>query len=82
MQRKASRVIAVRNHNLAGQMMNLWIIHERGRLLGRILVTRFLKTAFGAWLARFNRIRHYLDGLYLSFFFFGFIFNLSWQHVS
>ncbi|PLW17430.1 hypothetical protein PCASD_16373 [Puccinia coronata f. sp. avenae] len=61
MQRKASRVIAVRNHNLAGQMMNLWIIHERGRLLGRILVTRFLKTAFGAWLARFNRIRHYLD---------------------
>jgi hypothetical protein len=63
MQRKANRVIAVRNHNLVGKMMNLWMIQERGRLLGRILLTRFLKNTFGSWLTRFNRIRHYLDGL-------------------
>ncbi|WAQ92176.1 hypothetical protein PtA15_16A82 [Puccinia triticina] len=60
MNRKANRVIAVRNHNLIGKMMNLWMIQERGRLLGRVLLTRFLKNAFDSWLTRFNRIRHYL----------------------
>jgi len=61
MQRKANRVIAVRNHNLAGKMMNLWMIQERGRLLGRILLTRLIKNTFASWMTRFNRIRHYLD---------------------
>ncbi|EFP80614.2 uncharacterized protein PGTG_06570 [Puccinia graminis f. sp. tritici CRL 75-36-700-3] len=50
-QRRWIRVWAYRRYRLK----------ERGRLLGRILLTRFLKNAFGSWLTRFNRIRHYLD---------------------
>jgi len=42
-------------------MMNLWMIQERGRLLGRILLTRLIKNTFASWMTRFNRIRHYLD---------------------
>lgn len=67
MQRKANRVIAVRNHNLVGKMMNLWMIQERGRLLGRILLTRLIKNTFASWITRFNRIRHYLDAKRLVF---------------
>ncbi|KAI7937080.1 hypothetical protein MJO28_015979 [Puccinia striiformis f. sp. tritici] len=61
MQRKANRVIAVRDHNCMGKMMNVWMIQERGRLLGRIVLTRLVKNTFGSWLTKFNTIRHHLD---------------------
>lgn len=61
LQRRADRIIGVRNQNLLGKAMDLWMVHERGRLLSRILLTRSVTRVLLSWLSRLRRIKDYLN---------------------
>ncbi|MBW0463092.1 hypothetical protein O181_002807 [Austropuccinia psidii MF-1] len=59
--RKANKIIAVRNENLLSRTMDSWVICERGQLLGRVLLTRFLRAVISKWLQKLDKIRFLLD---------------------
>ncbi|KAH9810025.1 Sfi1 spindle body protein-domain-containing protein [Melampsora americana] len=62
LEKRANRIILIRDENLMGRMMNRWMIIERNGLLRRIQSSRVFRNTMDRWRRKLDRVRIVLQG--------------------